>query len=57
MKDIINVRFPVNGCAARIGNRYKGIGKKVQPINAKRNELRHRTTPPVTPFGVKPSLI
>jgi len=27
-KDIINVRFTVIGCAARIGNRHRGIGKK-----------------------------
>ena len=51
-KQLLNVRFPVNGCAARIGNRYRDIGKKTQPINAKRNELRYRTTLPGNPFGV-----
>ncbi len=44
-------RFPVNGCAARIGNRHRGIGQKPLPKNAKRNELRCRTTLPVTPLG------
>jgi len=48
---MFNVRFPASGCAARIGNRYRGIGKKTRPINAKRDELRYRTTLPVTPLG------
>ena len=56
IKDIINVRLRVNGCAARIGNRHRGIGKKPQPINVKRNPDVIGTKPnnaTCHPFGVK----
>ncbi len=56
-KEIFNVRYPVNGCAARIGNRHRGVGKKTQPINAKRNPDAIGTIPNNAtrhPFGVKP---